>query len=131
MNEDELQVAFARLRDEHAPPLRLTPDAVLSAGQQARRRRRAMTAGIVVATAAAVATPVLLSISLGAGDRSTPAPPGAPPTVVDTVRPPQPKMPTGGPIHTQAPPAPPMTQAPPSPDSTAGSPRSSEGSQRR
>lgn len=107
MNEDHLQATFAQLRGEPAPPLRLTPDAMLAAGQRARRRRRAVTAGIVAtAAAAAAAAPVLLGLTIHAGDTSTPVPPGAPPSVVSTVLPTQPATPAETSTRTQAPPRP-------------------------
>jgi hypothetical protein len=80
VDERDLRAAFERLHYEGGPPLRLTPDILMAAGQRVRHRRVALAAGLAtVAVAVVVAVPVLLGLVPAAGRGHGPGPGGAPP----------------------------------------------------
>jgi hypothetical protein len=101
VDERDLRAAFERLHYDGGPPLRLTPDGLLAAGQRARHRRLALAAGLATAVVAVVAAvPVLLGVVPAAGRHPDPRggiPPGSTGSLV-----PAPASPGPGP-HTPLP----------------------------
>jgi hypothetical protein len=129
VNETDLQAAFTEIRGLDAPPHGLTPDALLTAGKRAQRRRRQMiAAGAILTAAVAAILPVLLGLAMSTGTHPAPATSGNPTGVV-TSRPgvPLPTVPTPTgtpevtPSHTGTPPGQ-VTPGAGAPSQTAGAP---------
>ncbi|MDG4773518.1 hypothetical protein [Solwaraspora sp. WMMD792] len=110
MNESDLTSAFIEVRAAAAPPHRLTPQALIAAGQRARRRRRiAATAGSGLAVLVVVTLGIGTVNALSSGRHEAPIEPGySSPTAV-------PEQPA------TAPPVPPSTPAPDRPPTSTPS----------
>lgn len=67
----ELSSTFAAIRAQPAPPVGLTPQSLLRAGQRARQRRRATTAVAGVFSAAA-AIALVVGFAFGSADEGPP-----------------------------------------------------------